>query len=416
MDPILEEIQQFTSATAEQLQALNEQLRTERGFREALERKLNMARVPAPVRSTHLDGASERDVFVLQCKNRYPDRAHLADALDDETYESYRVGFRKYLRFGERLFSAEEQKTMIVGSDPDGGYLAPSAFYGQIIQTEQLNAVMRQVARTLPIGLGSLDIPAATQLPTAAWVGEVSARNATATAPMAKLEIFVKEIYAEPEVSQKLLDDSVFDIEMFLAEQIGLAFAIAEDAAFISGVGVVTPQGFLTAPTSATGDLVTSNPRPFGALQYTPSGVAGAWPATDAACLDFLNAIVFSLKPAYRRNATWVMPTSVLLRVSQMKSTTGFPIWQPSASAGAPSMLLGYPLREAEQMPVVAANSYSIAFGDWQRGYWIVDRFGVRTLRDPFTNKPYVRFYTTKRMGGQVTDSLAIKLGKFAAS
>jgi HK97 family phage major capsid protein len=377
-----------------------------------LERKVNMLSIAQPATGT-ADGnkAPPHELFNLQVKSNFgPSRS----ALNAEAFAEYKAAFNKWIRYGDRFLDGAEQKAMSVGVDTDGGYLAPPEYARQIIKVEQLNSVMRGLVTAIPMGAGSLELPASTGLPTAGWVGETEPRPATATSPIGKLEIFAKEIYAEPEVTQTLLDDAAFDIESFLGGLVGDAFAVAEDAAFISGNGVKVPQGFLTYSTSNKTDL--SGTRNFGEIQYVASGQAGAWPSTDDAIYDFLVDIVMALKPGYRRNASWVMPTSVIQKVMKIKDAQKQPIWQQSLIAGQPSRLLGYPVTEAEQMPVVAANSYSIAFADWKRAYWITDRYGVRLLRDPYTNKPFVRFYTTKRMGGGIVDSLAIKLGKFSAS
>jgi HK97 family phage major capsid protein len=280
-----------------------------------LERKVNMLSIAQPATGT-ADGnkAPPHELFNLQVKSNFgPSRS----ALNAEAFAEYKAAFNKWIRYGDRFLDGAEQKAMSVGVDTDGGYLAPPEYARQIIKVEQLNSVMRGLVTAIPMGAGSLELPASTGLPTAGWVGETEPRPATATSPIGKLEIFAKEIYAEPEVTQTLLDDAAFDIESFLGGLVGDAFAVAEDAAFISGNGVKVPQGFLTYSTSNKTDL--SGTRNFGEIQYVASGQAGAWPSTDDAIYDFLVDIVMALKPGYRRNASWVMPTSVIQKVMKIK-------------------------------------------------------------------------------------------------
>jgi HK97 family phage major capsid protein len=407
---LLEAIEEHGRATAEKIDELKRDLKAERGFREALERKMNIERVTGgSARNPNVPDPVAQFDRALKCW--YPERMA---RVSPEDYQSYRQAYYKMLRHGHNVLTPEEVKTMQVGIDPDGGWLAPSELSTQIIMVEQANSVVRQVARSLMIGSGSVEIPARLAFPSFGWVGEVTPRNPTATAGLGKIELVAKEAFSEPEITQRLLDDSVIDVEAFMGQEIGSALAQGEEAAFISGDGVAKPHGFTQYPTSNVTDATGT--RPFGTLQYIPTGQAGAWPATDDAIYDFLQNVVYSLRPAYRKNAAWIMPTACVQRISQVKDAQKRPLFQPTMAAGQPPTLIGYPLYEAEQMPAVSANSYSIAFANWQRAYWIVDRLGIRMLRDPYTNKPYVRFYTTKRVGGGVVDSCAIKLGKFSAS
>ena len=197
-----------------------------------------------------------------------------------------------------------------------------------------------------------------------------------------------------------------------MANSIATEFAYREGAAFVVGTGTNQPKGFLAYATAATAD----SGRAFGTLEHVPTGVAGGWPATDAAIYDLLVTTTFKLKAGHRQNARWVMAAAGCERLRKLKDAQNQPIWQPSMAAGQPPMLLGFPVTEAEDMPVVAANSLSLAFGDFNAGYCVVDRIGIRMLRDPFTNKPNVQFYSTKRVGGMLLDSEAIKVVKFSVA
>jgi HK97 family phage major capsid protein len=216
------------------------------------------------------------------------------------------------------------------------------------------------------------------------------------------------ELYANPAASQQMLDDAMFDVEAWLAQEIATEFARAEGAAFVGGTGTNQPLGFLTSPNSAALDAA----RPMGTLQFIGTGTAGAFPASNPA--DKLIDLVQSLRSPYRQGAVFVMNSSTAAQIRKFKTSTGQFLFQPGLTAGQPDTLLGYPLIEAEDMPDIAANSLSIAFGNFKAGYVIAERNATQVLRDPYSHKPYVHFYATKRVGGAVVNSEAIKLLKFA--
>ena len=216
------------------------------------------------------------------------------------------------------------------------------------------------------------------------------------------------ELYANPAASQAMLDDAAFDLESWLASEIAAEFARAEGLAFVGGTGTNQPRGFLQAPSTATGDAT----RPFGTLQFIASGNASGF---DSAPELKLIDLVHSLKSGHRQGAAFVMNSKTMAAVRKFKAADGTFLWQPGVLEGQPSRLLGYPVVEVEDMPDVAANACPIAFGNFKAGYLIAERRATTILRDPFTNKPYVNFYATKRVGGQVLDSEAIKLLKISA-
>ena len=207
-----------------------------------------------------------------------------------------------------------------------------------------------------------------------------------------------------------MLDDAQFDVESWLANEISMEFAQAEGAAFVSGTGTNQPKGFLTYTATNEADSV----RAFGSLQYVASGAAGAFATSNPQ--DKLVDLVHSLKAPYRQGAAFVMNAATLAVIRKFKTTDGAFLWQPSLSAEQPATLLGYPVIEAADMPDIAANSLSIAFGNFRQGYVIAERSETSILRDPYSNKPFVHFYAVKRIGGAVTNSEAIKLMKFSAS
>ena len=240
------------------------------------------------------------------------------------------------------------------------------------------------------------------------WTAETGARTQTTTPTLTELQFPAMELYAMPAATQTLLDNSAVDIDSWIAQEVEVAFAEQEGAAFVNGDAVNKPRGFLNYPT------VAETAWTWGNLGYVATGVSGALPASNPS--DVLVDTVFALKAGYRQNASWVMNRKTQGAIRKLKDVNGEYLWQPSAVAGGKSTLMGFNVVEAEDMPNIGANSLSAAFGDFSRGYLVVDRVGVRVLRDPYSAKPYVLFYTTKRVGGGVQDFDAIKLLKFGVS
>jgi HK97 family phage major capsid protein len=216
------------------------------------------------------------------------------------------------------------------------------------------------------------------------------------------------ELYAMPAATASLLDDAVVDLDQWISGEVEAAFAEQEGAAFVSGDGTSKPKGFLSET------QVAESAWAWGKIGYTLTGVAGDWPASDAS--DVLIDTIYALKAGYRQNANWVMNRKTQAAIRKMKDGDGNYLWQPPASPGSRAMLMGFSLVEAEDMPDIDEDETPIAFGDFSRGYLVVDRAGVRVLRDPYSAKPYVLFYITKRVGGGVQDFDAIKLLKFGTA
>jgi HK97 family phage major capsid protein len=216
------------------------------------------------------------------------------------------------------------------------------------------------------------------------------------------------ELYANPAASQAMLDDASFDLEGWIASEIASEFGRAEGAAFVNGTGVNQPRGFLAAPASTAADAA----RAFGTLQYLGSGdAAGLGTDPEGRLIDLVHA----MKSGYPQGASWVMNSATLAEVRKLKTADGALLWQPGLVEGQPDRLLGYTIVEAEDMPDIAAGACPIAFGNFKAGYLIAERSATTILRDPFSNKPFVHFYATRRVGGQVLDSAAIKLLKIEA-
>jgi HK97 family phage major capsid protein len=289
----------------------------------------------------------------------------------------------------------------------DGGYAVPREIDAAIaVQLRKLSPI-RSIAQVVQTGTAGYRKLVATNATASGWVSEVAARPMTNTPTFNEIAPPTGELYANPAASQAMLDDAGFNLEEWLANEISMEFARAEGAAFINGTGTNQPKGFLTGLTAATPDAT----RAFGTLQFSVSGAAAAFGTNPE---DRLVDLVHTLRPGHRQGAVWVMNSSVLALIRKFKAADGTFIWQPGIMDGAPARLLGYPVIEAEDMPDIAANAFPIAFGNFRNGYLIAERTATTILRDPFTNKPFVHFYATKRIGGQVLDSDAIKLLKIS--
>lgn len=237
---------------------------------------------------------------------------------------------------------------------------------------------------------------------------ESGARTATNTPSLDLVSFPIGELYASAAATQTILDDALVDMDSWLAGEIAQSFAIAEGTAFISGDGVNKPKGILAYTIAAEGSQT------YGQMGYVATGVAGGFAATNP--IDKLVDLTYAPRTPYRANASFMMNRRTLGQVRKFKDSTGQYIWQPSLVAGQPTTLLGFPVYECEDMPDIAASANSIAFGDFEKSYLIVDRTDLRVLRDPYSNKPFVIFYVTKRVGGGVQDYDALKFLKFAVS
>lgn len=317
-----------------------------------------------------------------------------------EFESEYKKAFRNYLRKGmESGLEAAQTKALSVGTDADGGYLVPENISETIVRIVNESSPLRALARVETISSDSLDVIEDAGDFGASWTTETGAVSETTTPSLGKHNIAVHEMYAQPKATQKLLDDSAIDVEQWVAEKVGDKFARLEATAFISGTGSGQPKGILMYTAGTT----------WGQIEQVNSGTSAQVTA------DSLFRLYYKLKDDYARRATFLMNRSTVQAVRLLKeATTNQYLWQPGLTAGTPDTLLGIPVVEAADMPVAAANSLSVAVGDFRAAYLIVDRVGFRTLRDPFTEKPFVKFYTTRRVGGEVVNYEAIKLLKLA--
>lgn len=317
----------------------------------------------------------------------------------------------RYLRKGlEAGLEALGVKSLNFTNVADGGYAVPESL-DRLVETKLRDiSPLRSVAQVVQVGSADYKKLATTSGFGSGWVADNATRPETATPGFAEVAVPTGELYANPAATQVMLDDAVFDVERWLADEIALEFAKQEGAAFIAGTGVNRPKGLITYTTAATPDAT----RAFGTLQHIPTGVSGNFAASNPT--DQLIDLVHALRPAYRQGAVFLMNSATLARVRKFRDLEGNYIWRPGLSDGAPANILGYPVIEAEDMPDVAANSLSIAFGNFERGYVISERLGTRILRDPYSNKPFVHFYATRRVGGAVVNSEAIKFLRFSVS
>lgn len=322
-------------------------------------------------------------------------------AVAGKEVSEHKAAFLQFVRKGKDDGLAElQQKALQTTVEADGGYAVPEELDRTILELLRNESPMRQVCGQITVS--TPDYKKLVNLGGAGsgWVGETAARPATGTPTLAQIAAVMGEIYANPQATQTSLDDMFFNAEAWLQSEVAAEFAEQEGNAFLLGNGTNKPKGLLAYTMALTADDV----RAFGQLQNVKSGTAGDFDADD------LIKLVYTLGKGYRANSTWMLANMTLFKVRTMKDTQGNYLWRPGIEAGQPSSLLGYGVTENEDMPAVAADAHAVLFGDFKRAYTIVDRIGTRVLRDPYTNKPNVGFYTTKRVGGMLTDSNALKV------
>ena len=320
---------------------------------------------------------------------------------------AHKSAFDGYIRKGSTSGLLDlEEKALSIGSNADGGYLVPPETETAVYAALKAISPIRAIAGNRQVSTAVYKKPFSVNGFGTGWVGETAARPQTSTPTLDALTFPAMELYAMPAATAALLDDAAVNIDEWMAEEVRDAFAQQEGNAFVVGNGVDKPKGFLDYTKVANASWT------WGNMGFLTTGTAGAFPATNPT--DKLIDLAFSVKAGYRAGASFVMNRATQAVIRKFKDVDGNYIWQPAPRPGENPTLIGYPVVEAEDMPTIAADSYSIAFGDFRRGYLVVDRIGIRVLRDPYSSKPYVLFYTTKRVGGGVQDFDAIKLLKFA--
>ncbi|PJF08145.1 phage major capsid protein [Pseudorhodobacter sp. MZDSW-24AT] len=355
-----------------------------------------------------LQHQEERLTMLNQKTMTYGRPALSASAEQDAPHQK---AFDAYLRSGDDdglRGLVLEGKALNSAVAADGGYLVDPQTADSIRSLLVSTSSLRSVANVVQVDASSFDVLVDRTEVGSGWATETAAQAETSTPALERISIKLHELSAMPKASQRLLDDSAFDVEGWLAGKIATRFLRAEAAAFVNGDGVDKPRGIMLPPKVAQAAWL------WGSLGYVPTGAAADFASTNAA--DCIVNLVYALGADYRANGTFVMNSKTAGAVRKMKDADGRFMWSDGLQAGEPPRLMGYPVLICEDMPDVAANAYPIAFGDFATGYTIAERPDLRILRDPFSAKPHVLFYANKRVGGDVTDYAAIKLLKIAVS
>lgn len=381
-------------------------LKAEKKEREELEAKLNRMNL-----SGHSEESAKR---VIEIKSFNSDLSGINSArnrsftpLDEAGYESYKKAQDHYLREGKENLTADEVKTLSVGSDPDGGYFVTPDVGGRIVKRVYETSPVRQEASIITISTDALEGVEDLGEAGAGYAGEQAQGSDTTTPQVGKWRIQPYWIDTEPKATQQLLDDANVDIEGWLSDKVSNKFSRFENAEFVTGAANKI-RGFMLGytPASDSGSGVT-----WGTVGFIGTGASADFAATNP--VNNLHDIIGLLKNDYLLNAKFYTRRSVITKIRKFKDTTGQTIWMPPSGAGYTETIMGYSIVRMEDISALAANSYSLAFGDLRQAYQIVDRSGIRVLRDPFTSKPFIKFYTTKRTGGGLVNFEAIKLLKF---
>jgi HK97 family phage major capsid protein len=351
--------------------------------------------------------ALTKDLETLQAENAAMKLGAGAGAVISAEAKAHSDAFHAWFRKGNEPANMREleiKAALTTQSDPDGGFLVPTQMEGTIDRVLGTVSAVRGISRVINVSTSEYKKLVNMGGAGSGWVGEEEARPATGTPTLREIAINVAELYANPASTQTALDDSSFNVEQWLADEVSIAFAEKEGAAFVSGDGVKKPRGLLAYPT------VDNSSYAWGSLGFVVTGAAAAFASTNPA--DALISLVYALKQGYRSDGTFLTSDAVLGTMRKFKDGQGNYLFQPPTGPEAPATLLGKPIVTDDNMPALGAGNFPVAFGNFKRGYLIVDRVGIRVLRDPYTNKPNVQFYTTKRVGGAVVNFEAIKLLK----
>ena len=322
----------------------------------------------------------------------------------------HKAALERYLRKGEEGdLRSLERKAMTAQSDPDGGFLVTPEMDAMIDRVASVVTSFRSLARQVTIGGPSYKKLVKTRGVSGGWLGE-SEESSESTAPQfSEIEILAQIMYAEPWVPNSLLEDSNYDLEADLMDEAATTFRETEGTAFINGTGVKQPKGFLSETVVANASMA------WGKIGYIATGVSGDFAASNKA--DKVVDLQHALKQAYRPGAAFLMADATLAIMRQFKDASGsYYLWNPDPARGPSGTFLGSPVVVDDYMPVIAANSYSVAYGNFGRGYTIVNRRGTAVIVDRVTKKGTTKFNMTRRVGGGVTNFEAIKLLKFGTS
>lgn len=409
-DPVvkdkLSKIEQSLDAAVEGKAKLEAAIAAEKKEREELELKLNRMGI------TKTGDAGKRELeikslnLILGAHNSAKSRPFTP--LDEKGFDEYKAAQERYLRKGLDELELGERKTLSVGSDADGGYFVTPDTTGMIVKKVYETSPIRQIASVQVISTDALEGIEDLGEAGAGYAGEQATSGDTTTPQIGKWRIPVYWIDTEPKTTQQLLDDAMVDIEGWLSGKVGDKLGRFENSEFVNGTAKI--RGLASYTTAAdSGAGVT-----WGTIGHVVTGANGAFVAAASFPADPLLDLIGTVKEAYLQNARFLTRRSVITLMRKLKDTSGQLLWQPSLVLGVPESFAGYPITRAEDMPAIATNSLSLAFGDFAQAYQVVDRQGVRVLRDNLTSKPYVKFYTTKRTGGAVINFEAIKFLRFS--
>lgn len=410
-DPLVTEklskIEKSLDTMVEAKTAIEASLAAEKKEREDLEARLNRNGIKATGEEAAKRELELKEFNILLASNA-ADRKRQVTPLDEKGYEEYRAAQDRFLREAKENLTAEEIKTLSVGSDPDGGYFVTPDTGGRIVKKVYETSPIRQIASQQTISTDALEGVEDLDEAGAGYAGEKTLSGDQKTPQVGKWRIPVFWIDTEPKTTQQLLDDSAVDIEAWLSGKVSDKFARFENREFVTGAAKI--RGFTSYATAADDGSGVA----WGTIGHVISGANGDFGSSNPA--DKIFDLTGALKDAYLANARFVTRRSVVTKIRKFKDGQGNYLWQPSFVLGQPEAIAGYPVTRAEDMPALSTGSLSLAFGDFAQAYQIVDRQGVRVLRDNLTSKPYVKFYTTKRVGGGMLNYEALKLMKFSAS
>lgn len=415
-DPIVKEklskIEKQLDDAVEAKSKIDAAILSERKEREELEKKLNRMGITGAGSEAEAKAMVELKEFNVALAGLAGDRKKNFTPLDAEGMKAYKSAHDHYMREGKDNLTADEVKTLSVGSDPDGGYWVTPDVSGRIVKKVYETSPMRQYASVQAISTDALEGIEDTGEAGAGYAGEQATSGDTTTPQVGKWSIPVFWIDTEPKATQQLLDDAAVDVEGWLSGKVGDKFSRFENSEYVKGASGKI-RGFALGYSQAAdaGSGVA-----WGSIGYLATGVSADFAAADKG--DKIYDLIGLLKNQYLANAAFFTRRSVITAIRKFKvSGTGTAyLWEPSFQAGQPERIAGYPVARMEDMPALAADSFSLAFGDMREAYQIVDRQGINVLRDPYTSKPFIKFYTRKRSGGGVVNFEAIKLMKFGTS
>ena len=396
--------------TVEKLERINATLTSiERDYKaklEDMEKRMNRAALAGGQRVDEVELRSFNMSLAAHAqKNNRPN----VQPFSSEQYAEYRSAFHAFMCKDQRAISETEFKALMAGSDPDGGYLCPAEIDTAIDRIVSSQGSMRNLATVRQIGVASYKKLATTTGASAGgWGSEATAPSESSAPSMKELEFIPGLLWAEPRATQQLLEDAAQNVEAWLADEVGITFSEQEAQAFVTGTGVNRPTGILSYTAVANASYS------WGNIGYIASGGSSDFASSNPS--DALIDLVHALKRQYRGGATWMMNDLTLAKIRKFKDGNGLYMWQPNLQLGQVGVLLGYPVATDDFMSDVGANAYPIAFADFRRAYVIVDRRGTVVTRDNLTSKPYVKFWTTRRVGGGIQNFEAIKLLKIATS